>query len=379
MWNADYISYKGKTEFIRAFKGVELVWGLPYNGDAFWVENINDEPVIFVASEGTAIGNCMSGNEGVLFSFDKETWQDLYDIEYQGHVTIPPYSKLYLINDSDIYIDGYDGLNLFRVERYRNDYTEEVLAKFNIGGNLNKLMYNWKENVIDLKRGYACYFFFSKSLVVDASKLILPATKLADACYSGMFLDCKELLYPPKLPATELAERCYSNMFQYCVKLLEAPELPATELTRQCYFNMFYQCHSLQIAPELPATKLNWECYTNMFAYCKSMVLPPPKLPATKLTEECYTGMFRGCISLVEVPKLPAKTLAKGCYSFMFYGCTNLKTITCLAINFDNETQTIDWVDNVSKGGTFYKHPDAVWEFGDSGIPEGWEIIDYTE
>ena len=37
MWNADYISYRGNTNFIRAYQGEELVWEKWDYSDAFWV------------------------------------------------------------------------------------------------------------------------------------------------------------------------------------------------------------------------------------------------------------------------------------------------------------------------------------------------------
>ena len=153
----------------------------------------------------------------------------------------------------------------------------------------------------------------------------LPATTLAEVCYSGMFGECTSLVNAPELPATTLASSCYAGMFGGCTSLVNAPELPATTLVDYCYQSMFYGCTSLVNAPELPATELTDDCYVNMFAYCKSLV-NAPELPATTLTNECYKQMFWNCTSLVNAPELPATTLTNECYSNMFCGCTSLVT-----------------------------------------------------
>lgn len=51
------------------------------------------------------------------------------------------------------------------------------------------------------------------------SELLLPATKLANGCYGGMFSGCKKLTVAPNLPATGLRESCYRSMFKGCENL----------------------------------------------------------------------------------------------------------------------------------------------------------------
>ena len=87
-----------------------------------------------------------------------------------------------------------------------------------------------------------------------------------------MFYNCKSLTTAPKLPATTLADGCYSEMLSGCTSLTKAPELPATTLTAGCYSNMFDGCTSLTKAPELPATRLANICYYGMFSDCKSLI-----------------------------------------------------------------------------------------------------------
>ena len=153
------------------------------------------------------------------------------------------------------------------------------------------------------------------------------------------------------LPATTLAERCYSGMFFGCTKLERAPELPATQLAEGCYAYMFSGCTSLTTAPELPAETL---------------------------AGHCYSDMFSGCTGLKKSPVLPAETLADYCYSHMFEGCTGLNQIICLATVFTADHCIYGWVDGVAAAGTFMKNPNAdSWMPDTYGIPAGWAVTVY--
>ena len=122
----------------------------------------------------------------------------------------------------------------------------------------------------------------------------------------------------------------FCNLFKDCVVLTSAPELPATTLADFCYSNMFEGCTSLTSAPELKATTLANNCYSSMFSGCTSLE-KAPELPAKTLAEACYICMFYGCTSLEKAPELKATELAGSCYPSMFQGCTKLSTVTMLA------------------------------------------------
>ena len=96
-----------------------------------------------------------------------------------------------------------------------------------------------------MSSGLFQYLFYNCSTIVDASRLELPATTLADYCYSSMFNGCTSLTTAPELPATALAGSCYSSMFRGCTSLVNAPELPATTLASYCYDGMFSGCTKL--------------------------------------------------------------------------------------------------------------------------------------
>ena len=86
-----------------------------------------------------------------------------------------------------------------------------------------------------------------------------------------MFDGCTSLTIAPKLPATTLANYCYSSMFYGCSSLITAPALPATTLAQGCYYYMFSSCSKLTTAPELPATRLTSACYNCMFLSCSKL------------------------------------------------------------------------------------------------------------
>ena len=87
-----------------------------------------------------------------------------------------------------------------------------------------------------------------------------------------MFSNCSFLTQAPELPATTLANNCYSEMFSGCQFLTQAQAiLPATTLASSCYAYMFVNCSSLTQAPELPATTLANNCYESMFSGCTSL------------------------------------------------------------------------------------------------------------
>ena len=151
-----------------------------------------------------------------------------------------------------------------------------------------------------------------------------------NARFCNLFEGRSVLTSAPELPATMLANNCYSAMFSGCTSLTSAPKLPATTLAIGCYSNMFSGCTSLTSAPTLSATTLADYCYNGMFSGCTSLK-SAPTLSATTLAESCYNEMFSGCTSLKFAPTLSATTLAKSCYSGMFYSCTILTSVTMLA------------------------------------------------
>ena len=269
------------------------------------------------------------------------------------------------------YDDGYfDGIGKFR-----------STGSFNVEGNIMSLLYGdsfeGKKSLAGFDFAFTTLFVWCKRLV-NAEKLLLPATTLSKSCYQEMFRS-PSLITVPKLPAMTLAEDCYTWMFHDCTSLVTVPSdlLPATNLTGgfACYSSMFSGCTSLTTAPDLPATRLEEACYLQMFENCTALV-NAPELPATTLAGQCYDNMFHGCTSLKIAPTLPARSLVFWCYTHMFDGCSNLNYIKCLATDISANSCTSAWLKGVASSGTFFKAPSASWTTGNNGIPSGWTVCD---
>ena len=180
-----------------------------------------------------------------------------------------------------------------------------------------------------------------------------PSFEISKKCKLSGF--CASILYGDKVSKDSVAyENCFRDLFKDCTTIVEVDNiLPATTLASSCYYGMFDGCTSLVNAPELPATTL---------------------------ASDCYGKMFDGCTSLVNAPELPATTLERFCYRYMFSGCINLNYIKMLATDISASNCLYDWVYGVSPTGAFVKHPDMEnLPTGNSGIPEGWTVINDGE
>ena len=122
-----------------------------------------------------------------------------------------------------------------------------------------------------IKLGGSCYMSMFNNCLNLVIGPKLPATILATYCYATMF-GGTAITEMPKLPARVLEPWCYTHMFNgsrvgfdYDTR---TNALPATTLANGCYSAMFQSCSSLELAPELPAKNLPPACYQNMFRNC---------------------------------------------------------------------------------------------------------------
>lgn len=131
-------------------------------------------------------------------------------------------------------------------------------------------------------KGYGMYrmFFQCTGLTSVPAGLLSGVTQFQQGCFFGMFEECSNLVsvgdFLPK-PASgdpyPLAKECYRQLFKKCTKLSSVPSdfLPATTLAELCYTGMFEQCKALVTAPDLPAETLASKCYEWMFESCSSL------------------------------------------------------------------------------------------------------------
>ena len=81
-------------------------------------------------------------------------------------------------------------------------------------------------------------------------------------------------------------------MLYGCTSLTQAPELPATILADNCYTFMLHGCTSLTQAPALPATILTAGCYKYMLTNCSN--LKEVRIAATKDANDSLSGWLSG-------------------------------------------------------------------------------------
>ena len=194
------------------------------------------------------------GSTAILLPLNNTTWRKLTPgIEGEFFTNAGDTVQLRAISD---YLGGNGGFSPFG----------NIEGKYNVKGNIMSLLYAEDfEGQTDLNgMNYAFKkLFYNCNNLVNAKDLVLPATTLADSCYSYMFYGCTSLTTAPELPATILAPSCYNGMFFGCTSLTTAPELPATTLANYCYAYMFYNCGNLNYIKMLATNISAGGCLSN--------------------------------------------------------------------------------------------------------------------
>ena len=145
-------------------------------------------------------------------------------------------------NDIEYGIDGKGWLKLKALSKsqsintgqtlsFRGEFTPSssngigtftISKKCNLKGNCMSMIFgdNAANNYsLSGKDWVFCKLFSNCSNIVNVSSNFLPATTLANSCYSSMFSSCTNLTTAPTLPATTLTSNCYDSMFDGCTKL----------------------------------------------------------------------------------------------------------------------------------------------------------------
>lgn len=292
------------TYTINSASGIPRGWtevkSTPYENVNFFIENTSSGAIDIVLTKAETSANTKT----LEYSKDLSNWTSFTPTDSRFAVSLNQNEKLYL--------RGSNGT--------RPNLTIWGQANHITGGNVNTLLDYTNPNGVSLPQNAFKSLFNGDLYLTDASNLVLPATTLANNCYSYMFYMCTALTATPTLPATTLAQNCYYNMFAECTSLTTAPVLPATTLAEGCYYFMFYHCTSLTTAPTLPAP-----------------------------------------------------TLVSQCYRQMFSKCTSLNSVTTYAEDISATDCLLEWLFNVASSGTLHNLGRAPYPTNSrSGIPDGW-------
>lgn len=87
--------------------------------------------------------------------------------------------------------------------------------------------------------------------------------------FQSQYVSNANLLSAPRLPATKLADSCYTSMFHRQGNITEMPELPAMELTYNCYYNMFKETGITEV--ELKPETIGRRSFGEMFYACQNL------------------------------------------------------------------------------------------------------------
>ena len=249
---------KKKVIKIQDSETLNILWEEVKPIDYLYIENVDESDceLSFETNISKTLPPSDKYTNKVEISTDKETW-NTWNFDTANTLIIPIGGKVYLRNNSGVFsyygTDGYYYLTSIK-----------TTMKCNVGGNINTLL-NYNEEILDISDKRSCFRrLFIGAKIVDASKLVMPATTLSQYCYADFFVGNSLLIAPPELPAVNLAEFCYYNFFRNCTSLVNSPELRATTLVDDCYMELFYGCSKLNnitvYANDISATNCtyNW-------------------------------------------------------------------------------------------------------------------------
>lgn len=96
------------------------------------------------------------------------------------------------------------------------------------------------------------------------------------------------------------------------------------------------------------------------------------------LTESwIFVSLFSGCSQLITSPTFNIKKISgSNCLSRLFNNCVNLTRIEVKFEQWDTHN-SISWVTGVGSTGLFYLPTGTSYTTSTSGVPSGWEVIEY--
>lgn len=237
----------------------------------------------------------------------------------------------------------------------------QMTGRFKAAGNVMSLL-DRSEQLTSVDN-YAFANAFSKghenysvvSTLVDAKDLVLPAPRIRDSGYRGMFRGQALLSAVANVSALTADQYAFNSMYEACYGLLDVPAFQAVQANgTHTWSYMFINCRSLTGVPD------------EMF---------PESLNGSNICQEA----FRNCSSLTKTPRLKAKKVTGyQAMQGMFQGCSNLSNIQTDMTAWTNQN---NWVNGVAASGIF-TCPSALGtnetiERGASRCPQNWQVVNW--
>ena len=231
--------YLGDIQALSACLGTQVIWSQSGSGPDY-----SSMPLTFeILSAGTIIWKASNTAYTTTIEYSTDNGENWSSITANTGDSAPAIN----VNAGDKVMFRGNNESYCNSNSYYNSFSGST-ATFDVYGNIMSLIDSTGfATATTLASSYTFYYLFAYCTgLISAEKLILPATTLANECYSSMFYGCTSLTTAPSiLPATTLAGACYHNMFTRCTSLTSAPELPATTLAAGCYRYMFDGCTNL--------------------------------------------------------------------------------------------------------------------------------------
>ena len=310
--------YYGSKGVVKAMFGSKLIW----EKEKIYPDDPNANYFTLV-NWGYNMSSRYKFTNDIQYSYDKETWHTLpantwsEDLDYEDkHL---------------VYLKGQ-----FKPQREKGIGTFSIEGSIGLLGNIMSLLFGGQcDKHRDLTGyDYAFYKLFYNSNAVVDTQVLNGIDIFSPYSFAYAFAGCS--LY-------------------YWVVI----DRPIT-LSPYCFYNAFAN--------------------NNVSEYAGGDSYDPIILPDAPFAPHCYDSMFANTRNLHAIT-IPQHSLAEGCLNNTFAGSSDLALITYLSLDAPNEQCCLNWVDGVADSGAFVKTGDAEWEdeFGVSAIPEGWEIIFYSD
>ena len=238
----------------------------------------------YTSTTGGATIATLNNGEKVLIKGNNSAYADTYGYNYfhttrQFDVSGNIMSLIYGDNFKEKYSLPYGGYN-FQNLLYQNtglvNAENLVLPAKTLAKSCYSYMFSGCTSLVNAPElpattlADSCYInmFQNTNVLPDTSNIDFTSqTVVASGGLIGLFggtkvTDADLMRILPKnsnnkycLPATTLANYCYSYMFNNCKNLTTAPELPATTLVKYCYQYMFYNCTNIKYIKAMFTTR----------------------------------------------------------------------------------------------------------------------------